>query len=138
VGLRPGWCRGRTWRCGGTRHPPLLPGKPRASGNRGWRGTQRGALRAQPAARPQSTYLGGTPGLDGWATRKGSLGRTLGAERGKPGASPGHGMEGTHTSMTCAEHAGAEVVVTRQGAEGDWRPCYQGKREGAPTGSRTG
>ncbi|BDG25361.1 hypothetical protein TthSNM33_25550 (plasmid) [Thermus thermophilus] len=27
-----------------------------------------------------------------WATRKGSWGRTLRADRGKPGESPGHGM----------------------------------------------
>jgi hypothetical protein len=34
------------------------PGKPRASGNGGWRGTQRRALGAQPLARRQSTAWG--------------------------------------------------------------------------------
>ena len=32
------------------------------------------------------------------------------------------GKQGTHTCLTCAEQAGAEVVVRRQGAEREWRP----------------
>ena len=54
--------------------------------------------------------------------------RVLGAKPrglsvGKGVRIPPHGMEGTHTSMTCAEQACAEVVARRQGAEGDWKPC---------------
>jgi hypothetical protein len=51
-----------------------LPGKPRASGNGGWRGTQRGArsLRGGRSIPIRSTYPGGTLGMvDGWATRTG-------------------------------------------------------------------
>jgi hypothetical protein len=47
-----------------------LPGKPRACRNARWRGTQRGA-RWLRGCRSTSihTYPGGTPGIDGWATR---------------------------------------------------------------------
>jgi hypothetical protein len=50
-----------------------LPGKPRAGGNPGWRGTQRGVrwLRGCRSI-PIHTYPGGTLGMiDGWATRTG-------------------------------------------------------------------
>jgi hypothetical protein len=45
-------------------HTARLPGKPRASRNRGWRGTQRGAWRLRGChSIPIHTYPGGTLGM---------------------------------------------------------------------------
>jgi class 3 adenylate cyclase len=49
-----------------------LPGKPRASGNGGWRGTQRGARSLRGGCSiPIRTYPEWILGIDGWATRTG-------------------------------------------------------------------
>ena len=63
VDLRPGWCRGPE----GLAHAPTcvrLPGKPRASGNGGWRGTQRGARSLRSGRSTLIHIPGGDPGGD--------------------------------------------------------------------------
>ncbi len=80
--LRPGWCRGPEGLTHGISPTCVrLPGKPRASGNGGWRGTQRGARspRGGRSIPIRSTYPGGTLGIDGWATRTGQRGSALAA-----------------------------------------------------------
>jgi hypothetical protein len=75
----PGGAGGRRAQCVSPTHV-ALPGKPRACRNARWRGTQRGA-RWLRGCRSTSihTYPGGTPGIDGWATRTGQGWDTLAA-----------------------------------------------------------
>jgi len=55
-----------------------LPGKPRAGGNPGWRGTQRGARSLRGGCSiPIRTYPEWILGIDGWATRTGQRGSAL-------------------------------------------------------------
>jgi len=108
-----GWGLNFTWTyvpggAGGRRVqrvPPTrvgLPGKPRASRNGGWRGTQRGARspRGGRSIPIRSTYPGGTLGIvDGWATRTGQRGSAL-AVRPESGVGGGVYINIIHIDIT--------------------------------------